>query len=980
MKFTCDNCHAQYMIGDEKLGKRGVKVRCKKCQYVIILRPSGYQPGDKKNADEPSTADMTPSAEARVTLPPDALGPTTPFQTPHGHLPNLGDTDSGDMLGTSSDLGLSKEFAAMGFDEKPAAANKPRALSVNLDIAKIEPAFPDQSSPFSLGASTGGGSLDDEPSEDDADPKAGLAASLPRLHADSDDSDEQTSVDKTPFASSTRAVDFGDEEDSFDSTAPGHDDAPKVDLGSAAPASESFNENADDDALLTRRLAYDGGPPPKKPVTLPFDDDNLKDELAAIEKNELQDMHQSLNQSLGAEQSWGNKVSKQPPAPAARPPSSVAKPSSKPNLASLNALAAAADDPDPSPPIPAFVSPSVTAAPVAPMVHGPVHSAKANGNGASNGDAMHDGPVLDNELKSAFDAMFSPAAPATPAFQEGNLAASTVQDSAPAELFRSAYASTSSDADRRPTRVFDIEAMQQVQAEQDLASRPVSVTNGKKKTDDPEWYVAINDEQVGPLTFADVRLRWEANELAPASLCWKQGMPDWTAIKNVKELEGLGEMNDQARTVVQRVESNDDAEETSDEPPTIAHPEDDPRKQEVKTAEVKEEAEEEPSWRPSAASALASLAAAELSSDLPAEKKEKDVAVGRALPATSDALEKLLKGDSKTNSASAFGAAEMSSSSIRPLPKRADVTSSVSLRDPVLPLARQKSYVVPAAIVGGFLFLGLLLVFLLRGSPQQPAQQPLVAQVLPQPQLAQQQPAQPAQQQPQQQPQQPAQNVGQQQAAAPADTQAQPGQTQPGQAQPGQPVEVAAVVEKKETEPAKAEVAAPPAKETAPAKERTKKREREPRENKEDRPRKEEKKEREEIVTAPVEERPAVSEEDELLGGAPKKKKLVVEAPASDLPAQLEDSDILGELRKHKAAIQACRQKQAAANPGVEGTMTVTFVIEGNGRTKRWEVEPSNFKSSVVGKCVIDSVKTWNFPKFSGRPMPVDFPVRVGGK
>jgi predicted Zn finger-like uncharacterized protein len=39
MKFECDSCHASYMIADEKVGKRGVKVKCKRCSHVIIVRP-----------------------------------------------------------------------------------------------------------------------------------------------------------------------------------------------------------------------------------------------------------------------------------------------------------------------------------------------------------------------------------------------------------------------------------------------------------------------------------------------------------------------------------------------------------------------------------------------------------------------------------------------------------------------------------------------------------------------------------------------------------------------------------------------------------------------------------------------------------------------------------------------------------------------------------------------------------------------------
>jgi predicted Zn finger-like uncharacterized protein len=38
MRFVCDSCHAQYMISDDKVGASGVKVRCKKCGHVIIVR------------------------------------------------------------------------------------------------------------------------------------------------------------------------------------------------------------------------------------------------------------------------------------------------------------------------------------------------------------------------------------------------------------------------------------------------------------------------------------------------------------------------------------------------------------------------------------------------------------------------------------------------------------------------------------------------------------------------------------------------------------------------------------------------------------------------------------------------------------------------------------------------------------------------------------------------------------------------------
>ena len=41
MKFSCEQCNAHYQIQEEKLGPRGVRVRCKRCGFVITVRPKG---------------------------------------------------------------------------------------------------------------------------------------------------------------------------------------------------------------------------------------------------------------------------------------------------------------------------------------------------------------------------------------------------------------------------------------------------------------------------------------------------------------------------------------------------------------------------------------------------------------------------------------------------------------------------------------------------------------------------------------------------------------------------------------------------------------------------------------------------------------------------------------------------------------------------------------------------------------------------
>ncbi|HZI10987.1 MAG TPA: adventurous gliding motility protein GltJ [Myxococcus sp.] len=76
MRFVCDSCRAQYMISDDKVGPKGVKVRCKKCGHTITVRPAGAQAG-KEPASEPASPPLPApaingvgkEAEPAATLP-----------------------------------------------------------------------------------------------------------------------------------------------------------------------------------------------------------------------------------------------------------------------------------------------------------------------------------------------------------------------------------------------------------------------------------------------------------------------------------------------------------------------------------------------------------------------------------------------------------------------------------------------------------------------------------------------------------------------------------------------------------------------------------------------------------------------------------------------------------------------------------------------------------------------------------------------
>lgn len=52
----------------------------------------------------------------------------------------------------------------------------------------------------------------------------------------------------------------------------------------------------------------------------------------------------------------------------------------------------------------------------------------------------------------------------------------------------------------------------------------------------PIWYYAVGNEQCGPVSVLDLRKLIASNQLVRDDLVWKEGMPDWTAIRDVPEL------------------------------------------------------------------------------------------------------------------------------------------------------------------------------------------------------------------------------------------------------------------------------------------------------------------------------------------------------------------------------------------------------------------------------------------------------------
>jgi len=54
-----------------------------------------------------------------------------------------------------------------------------------------------------------------------------------------------------------------------------------------------------------------------------------------------------------------------------------------------------------------------------------------------------------------------------------------------------------------------------------------------------EWYVAIDDAQVGPIDLAEIEQRWDGRGIDAETLAWKAGMGDWLPVAEIPEIAYL---------------------------------------------------------------------------------------------------------------------------------------------------------------------------------------------------------------------------------------------------------------------------------------------------------------------------------------------------------------------------------------------------------------------------------------------------------
>ena len=470
-----------------------------------------------------------------------------------------------------------------------------------------------------------------------------------------------------------------------------------------------------------------------------------------------------------------------------------------------------------------------------------------------------------------------------------------------------------------------------------------------------EWYVAVNDQQVGPMSPEGVKARWEAGEVGPDTLVWCAGQPDWAPLSSVPEL---------ARFL---------APVPRPERPRAPEPAPAPEKPaEAPAAESPKAPEPAPGWKPSAASALAALASEELASS-----SAPPAAQGSKAVPQSSLLDSMNLPDS----------GGVDPTGVLPLPiKGLDTTeernlrrqSSVARNTAEIRIKRStnRTIIAAASLLGLFVCAaaaGLWWYFERRfegrevavaAAPAAPAPVPVpVPAAAPAPAAVAPAPA-------------PAEPVA---AAPPPPPPPAPAAAAPA---PSPPVAEAAP-------PAPPPAAAPeppaPAPKAAPQRLLGKKR------AKAEPPTK---RAVQRVAASSPPPEPAASSrktgdplldasdvdadfERELSGGTKAKRSVYVPpAPGADLPDRLTEAQINEGVASRIDALKQCLEQQTAAQPDTHGTLKMRWLIQGDGSVAGVKALSSEFGGQPIAGCIASVVKTIRFPRSRTQGQEVVFPFR----
>ncbi len=109
------------------------------------------------------------------------------------------------------------------------------------------------------------------------------------------------------------------------------------------------------------------------------------------------------------------------------------------------------------------------------------------------------------------------------------------------------------------------------------------------------------------------------------------------------------------------------------------------------------------------------------------------------------------------------------------------------------------------------------------------------------------------------------------------------------------------------------------------------------------------------------------------------KSAVRVEAPTfktaeQDLPSGINAEAITKVVESNQRAVKLCLERELKHGGQLQGKLEVEFMIAPSGMVTNADIKTAKFKGTEFGGCVMSAVKAWKFPRFSGEPVPVEYP------
>lgn len=96
----------------------------------------------------------------------------------------------------------------------------------------------------------------------------------------------------------------------------------------------------------------------------------------------------------------------------------------------------------------------------------------------------------------------------------------------------------------------------------------------------------------------------------------------------------------------------------------------------------------------------------------------------------------------------------------------------------------------------------------------------------------------------------------------------------------------------------------------------------------------------------------------------------------ASIKGSLAQSVVRKAVREHLGEVKSCYEAQLAANPKLEGTVTVEFTVASNGSIKsaKLHARGNTLHNAKVENCILDAIMGWQLPKPSKGEVVVTYP------